>query len=385
MEVETKKRIALYYPYFMGGGAEAVGLWMIEALKKRYDVTLFTVADVDFQKLNAMYGTAICEDSITVEYLVPGSLRTLCNFLIANNGDFRMFFIHLLIRYFKSKQSNYDLPSSAFNAMDLGRKGIQYIHWVRVLEGNSFYRKISGFSFDQLKSNISIVNSCRVAENVKKTYGIDSVVVFPPVVIDAPAVNWHQKENAFICSGRLVKTKQPHKIIQILNAVRKRGFDIKLYITGGGGGAAEVKYKRLVEKMAQENSSWVTLLENLKYEEYVNILTKCKYGIHYKQEPFGISIAEMVKAGAIPFVRSQGGQVEIVGEHNHELFFDNEEHAVDTIVSVLSDSAKQQKILESLEKQRYLFSTQRFMQEINRIFEQYFEAQASSTKKHLQI
>lgn len=383
MEIENKRRIALYYPYFMGGGAEAVGLWMIEALKERYDVTLFTVADVDFQKLNSMYGTDISEDSIAVESLVPAHFRRLCNFLIANNGDFRMFFIHLLIRYFKAKQSKYDLASSGFNAMDLGQKGIQYIHWVRVLEGNSFYRRISNFSLDQLKSNVSIVNSCCVAENVKKTYGIDSTVVFPPVVIDAPAMDWHEKEEAFICSGRLVKTKQPHKVIQILSSVRKRGFNIKLYITGGGGGAAEMKYKQLIEKMAKENSSWVTLLENLKYEEYVNILTKCKYGIHYKQEPFGISIAEMVKAGAIPFVRSKGGQVEIVGEQNQDLFFDNEEDAVNKIINVLSNSAKQQKVLEALDKQRYLFSTHRFMQEINKVFEHYFEKQAHSTENNL--
>lgn len=382
MEIEKKKRIALYYPYFMGGGAEAVGLWMIEALKDRYDVTLFTVADVDFQRLNSMYGTAISNDSITVDSLLPANLRKICNFLIANNGDLRMFFIHWLIRHFKSKQSHYDLGSSAFNAMDLGRQGIQYIHWVRVLEGNSFYRKISKFSFEQLKSNVSIVNSYRVAESVKKTYGIDSVVVFPPVVIDTPDLDWHQKEDAFICSGRLVHTKQPHKIIQILNSVRKRGFNIKLYITGGGGGATEVKYRRLVEKMVKENSSWVTLFENLKYEEYVSILTRCKYGIHYKQEPFGISIAEMVKAGAIPFVRSQGGQVEIVGEQNQELFFDNEDDAVNKIINVLSDSDKQQKVLESLDKQRYLFSTHRFMQEINKIFEQQFEEQAQSAKNN---
>lgn len=36
------KRLAIYYPCFMGGGAEAVGLWILEALKNDYDLTLYT-------------------------------------------------------------------------------------------------------------------------------------------------------------------------------------------------------------------------------------------------------------------------------------------------------------------------------------------------------
>ena len=37
-----KKTIGVYMPYFMGGGAEAVALWILEALKEKYDKDIAT-------------------------------------------------------------------------------------------------------------------------------------------------------------------------------------------------------------------------------------------------------------------------------------------------------------------------------------------------------
>ncbi|GAX36982.1 glycosyltransferase [Nodularia sp. NIES-3585] len=367
------QKIAIFYPYFMGGGAEAVGLWIIQALKNKYELTLFTLGEIHIEKLNSMYGTSISNEDIKIKTILPKFVDILCYLMMVKNNNVKMLFFHLLIRIFKQNSHEYDLVISAYNAMDMGQKGIQYIHWIKVLEGKPFHRKISTFSHEQLLNNISIANSYCVADNVNKHYGINANVVYPPVVIDTPDIPWIDKEYAFICSGRIVEPKQPHKVIKILKLVRERGFDIKLHITGGGGGFYEWKYTNLVKKMVRENSSWITLHENLPYEEYIKVLANCKYGIHFKKEPFGISIAEMVKAGAIPFVRNEGGQVEIVGENNEELFFNTEEEAVEKIIAVLSSSAKQNKLLQSLTTQRNLFSTQRFMSEINDIVTSFFD------------
>ncbi|TVP61833.1 MAG: glycosyltransferase family 1 protein [Nodularia sp. (in: Bacteria)] len=369
------QKIAIFYPYFMGGGAEAVGLWIIQALKNKYKITLFTLGEVHLEKINAMYGTSISDTDIEIKTILPKNLDILCYLMMVKNKNIQIFFFHLLIRIFKQNCHEYDLVMSAYNAMDMGQKGIQYIHWIEVLEGKPFHRKISAFSQEQLIQNISVANSYFVADRVNKHYGINANVVYPPVVIDTPNIAWIDKEYAFICSGRIVEPKEPHRVIKILKQVREKGFDIKLHITGGGGGIYEWKYTNLVKKMVRENSSWITLHENLPYQGYVKILANCKYGIHYKKEPFGISIAEMVKAGAIPFVRSEGGQVEIVGKNNEELFFKTEAEAVEKIITVLSSSAKQTEVIESLNNQRKLFSTQRFMSEINDLVACYFETQ----------
>jgi glycosyltransferase involved in cell wall biosynthesis len=373
------KKIAVFYPYFMGGGAETVTLWMLQGLVDRYELTVFTLGSINLEKLDSMYGTSLVNRDIKIVKLVPDVISGICHFLIANNQEMRMMFIHLVLRMLKNQANNYDLVISGYNAADMGKIGIQYIHWTQVLEeGLPIHRKISNFSQESLVQNISIANSNWLRSRSKEIYGVDAKVVYPPVVMEPQNIPWNQKENTFICSGRIVKAKEPHRVIKILQLVREQGFDIKLHLTGGGGGIYGWKYNNLIHKLVQENSDWITLHENLPYQEYIKLVSECKYGIHFKREPFGISVAEMVKAGAIPFVKSEGGQIEIVGEHNQGLFFDTEQEAVKKIVDVLSSVDQQNQLIESLANQVDLFSTRRFMSEINGVVNSYFE---ESTQK----
>jgi glycosyltransferase involved in cell wall biosynthesis len=372
MALVEKPPIAIFYPAFLGGGAEAVALWMMEALQDTYSITLYTVTEVNFDRLNALYGTHLSRQVITVKPLFP-KFSSLFNGLIANSKPIRMLLFHGLIRHLKQTANRNAILISAYNAIDFGRPGIQYIHWIKVLESNPFYNRISDFSIQRMQSNLSITNSYTVADFVKKEYGCESTVIYPPVVLDAPKLDWEQKQEAFICSGRLTEAKQPHKVISILKQVRDRGFDIRLHLTGGGGGSYAWKYQNFVRKMVKENSNWVTLYENLAYADYVQVMANCRYGIHFKQEPFGISIAEMVKAGAIPFVRNQGGQIEIVGDQNQELLFGNEQEAVEKIVAVLSNACLKEQLKANLAQQKSLFSTDRFMQEIKYLVDRYYQ------------
>lgn len=376
---DTRKKIAVYYPAFAGGGAEAVGLWILEALHQDYDLTLFTISDAQFQVLDSMYGTHLAAANVQINSLLPPQVETLVNTIISNNAQLRMLLFHWLIRHLKQQQQHYDLTISGYNAIDLGQRGINYIHWVRVLEGNRLAEAISGFNADRVKESLAIANSYVVQDTIRKTYDTESVVVYPPVVIDVQNIPWEDKEDAFICSGRLVKAKEPHRAIQILQRVRAQGFPIKLYLTGGGGGAYGWQYRKFLQNMVDANADWVTLCENLPYSDYVKVLSRCKYGIHYKKEPFGISIAEMVKAGAVPFVRDQGGQVEIVGSHNPDLLFADEEEAIAKIIQVLQDGDRLQKLRDSLEHQKYLFSTERFMSEIKQIVAEQLNQQVNNS------
>ncbi|WP_242577924.1 glycosyltransferase [Chroococcus sp. FPU101] len=349
---------------------------MLEALKDNYDVTLFTFSDIDLDKLNLKYGTHLSKQTIKIKSILPQFLTAPSNFLNSNTKHFKQFSLHSVLRLIKAKQDDYDLLISGYNAVDLGKPGIQYIHWTGVVEKNKlakkYYNKLSDFSVERLKKNVSLVNSKTVAQQAQNFYNVEPIIVYPPVVIESIDIPWEDKENAFICSGRLVKAKQPHQAISIIKAVRERGFDVKLYLTGGGGGG-EQDYLRFLNKMIEDNSDWVKLYRNLSYEDYSKILYSCKYGIHRKQEPFGISVAEIVKAGAIPFVKSTGGQVEIVGEKNQDLLFNTDEDAVEAIVKVLSNEEKQSHLRQALQKQKVLFSTERFSQEFKEIVKNYLE------------
>jgi glycosyltransferase involved in cell wall biosynthesis len=367
-----RKTVAVWQPYFMGGGAEAVALWLLAALADDYDVTLYTLSEVNLAHLDAMYGTSLAYQPLTVKFLMPAAYTRWVYWLIANLPWVRLTLIHGSIRWFKTVSQACDLPISAYNAVDLGKPGLQYLHWVNVVEkpwrqANPIMKLalgLSQFSEQRLKANASVANSYHTAEKVKETYGLQAPVLYPPVVSEIQPVPWSAKEDAFLCSGRVVFAKQTHRVIEILAAVRDRGFNIKLYITGGGGGTYGWGYQHKVRKMAQANADWVTYYENLPYADYLKVVARCRYGIHHKPEPFGISVAEMVKAGLIPFVCSKGGQIEIVNAANTDLIFVKAQDAVDKIAAVLADPHRQQSLLASLTQQSPLFSTERFTQEI---------------------
>jgi glycosyltransferase involved in cell wall biosynthesis len=382
MKASKKKGIAVWQPYFRGGGAEAVALWILEALKQDYDVTLFTLVDVDFSLLNSMYNTQLDLDSVTINSQIPRYLDKFIFRIMDMNKIFRMAFVYWTIKHFKDNSQHYDLTLSAFNAVDLGRPSIQYIHWVNVVEKKSkkakswlkILMKWVDFSYENLEKNKSLVNSKCTAGHVKKCYGIDSEVVYPPVIATVETLPWSEREDVFLCSGRIVKSKQTHRVIKILKKVREKGIDVKLFITGGGSGNYGSSYFKEVKQLAEQNSEWVKIYENLTYSDYLKVASQCRYGIHLKPEPFGISVAEMVKADIIPFVRSQGGQIEIVGTENSELLFQDESEAIEKIIQVVKSPTLQKKLLESLNERKELFSTEKFTNDIRLAVSQYFES-----------
>jgi len=381
MNSHNQKSVAVWQPFFLGGGAEAVALWILEALQDDYQVTLHTISPVDFSWLNAMYNTHLSPEKIKTRTYLPTYLKDAAYFIMSNHDMLRTSLVYLTIKGFKAESNQYDAVFSAFNGLDMGCRGIQYLHWVHVVE--QFYKKADpwykalmrwvDFSHDRLRQNLSIANSGYTARRVKEVYGIDAKVVLPPVVTQIDALPWEQKENAFLCSGRLVKAKEPHRVIRILKSVRDQGFDIKLHITGGGGGAYERSYQNKLRKLIQQNSDWVILHQDLPYADYLKIAARCRYGLHFKPEPFGISVAEMLKADIIPFVKGKGGQIEIVGVENSELLFTEEEEATQKIIKVLSDDLLRQRLSDTLSERKALFTTERFIEEIKMVTQEFLE------------
>ena len=374
---KNKKHIAVYYPNFLGGGAEAVGLWILETLKENYELTLVTNTWIDFDRINMMYGTHLTEEVVHLDHLIPKFATRIFLNLVVNNANLNELSCYLLLRFLKRKANRYDLVISGRNAVDLGVVGIQYIHWVADNPVNRLGYLIAKFSEQRLKQNISLANSKSIAERIRLIYGIESKVVYPPVTLAVSPKPWHAKEDAFICSGRLVRAKQPHRIIETLRRVRDRGFDIKLCITSGGVDTYAKSYQDFLHGMIMENQSWISLYENLSYQGYIDLLAQCKYGIHFKPEPFGISVAEMLKSGAITFVYASRnkkvvrGQLEITGNREELIFYD-EDDAANKIVNVLANESKQNELVQYLEARKTLFSAERFALEINQVVDEYF-------------
>jgi hypothetical protein len=65
------------------------------------------------------------------------------------------------------------------------------------------WRMISGFSFERMRANTTLVNSHWTGERVRREFNVEPIVVYPPVPGDFPAIPWEARENGFVCIGRL--------------------------------------------------------------------------------------------------------------------------------------------------------------------------------------
>jgi glycosyltransferase involved in cell wall biosynthesis len=139
--------------------------------------------------------------------------------------------------------------------------------------------------------------------------------------------------------------------------VRKRGNRIRLHLCGEIDDSA---YGRQITHLCGERADWIVREGRVTGERKAQILASCRFGIQTRAaEPFGISVAEMVKAGAIAFAPNNGGQTEIL-KHRDILFSDTED-AIEKILALLGNPTLQLKLHAYLMEESKRFSTQFFV------------------------
>jgi len=373
-------RIAIIHPAFSLGGAGAVAAWTLETLKNDYELTLITTEDIDFAELNAFFGTDLKPTEVEIVKVQLPLGHRLAGFLVR---------IALAQRYYQRHKDRYDLAIATRCEMDLGEPSIQYIHcpiWndqiLRELgqlprgwqyrKGfpRWFYRwlamRLGNYSETRMKQNVTLVNSNWMGKRVRETYGIESRTVYPPVKDDFPEVPWAQREEGFVCIGQVSPGKHVEDMISIISRVRQAGAHAHFHIIGG---CSDPAYREKITQLCSQNSEWLFWEGRLTREELTRLVAKHKYGIHgMPNEHFGIAVAEMVRAGCIPFVPNSGGQVEIVNAPR--LLYANIDEAVENILYVLQHEGVQTELRQHLRLQGQRFSVSMFMKTIKAIVDQ---------------
>lgn len=379
------KKVAVVHPYLRaGGGSEARALWCAQALKDNYVVSLVSMGKIDLSELNYCYGTQLNSDeiqlvSLPLSRLIEHRFDSLRNYYLAG--------------YCRQHSCEYDLMISAYNIMDFGKKGIQFIAdfsfddqlrrsfdknpegWMGLLYNESFLRKmylrlgerIAGRSLYGWEKNITVANSDWSRQVLKDVFELEAKTIYPPVADEYPTIPWENRENGFICLGRLVPEKGIDRIISILIEVKKKIPGIHLHIIGR---KENKTYFKKIAKRCAGHENWINLEEGIYGQEKLTAIAGHRYGIHGRPvEPFGIAAAEMAKAGCIVWVPDKGGQREIV---DHPDLIYNESNAVDKIISVLNDSKKQMALRSHLAAQSQRFSQKIFIEQVRSLVDSFF-------------
>jgi len=380
--MKNKKILLVQDSLMPPGGANSVAVWLIEALKQECRLSILTWDEIDFEAINGFYGTHINEKDVEILRVSRWWQRLIA--MDPNPENIKK--ICVLMRYARRLGSDFDLMLTATREVDFGRSSIQYIHypWFTSLYRSVYspnhhfrnrffhvkyffspWRVISGFSFERMKRNLTLVNSDWTGRRIQEVYGLKTCTVYPPVCEITGQQPWNQRENGFICIGRIAPEKRLGRLISILTAVRSQGHSVHLHVIGNQGKLPhEIEYYRKIRNRIAENPEWISLHEDISRNELIEVIACHRYGIHrMEEEPFGIAIAEMVKGGCIVFVPESGGQVEIVGEKRQLLFRSNED-AVKKIRCVLENQNQQYQLLDYLKSRQEFFSENRFMGKI---------------------
>jgi glycosyltransferase involved in cell wall biosynthesis len=385
--------IAIVHPRLTaGGGSEACALWILEALKNDYDVTLMTSKTVDLSEFNEFYHTHLMPSEISIVRVPPP-------WFLDSPKRFAALRACRLARFCREQAARYDIMISVYNQMDFGRPGIQYIldpnfdqemlsllnpsprWWKRWFYLDSAIRtlymrlgwRLSGYTDEGMKKNMTLVDSEWSGRLVRQHFGLETTVLYPPVFDGFPEVPWEDKEAGFVCLGRIVPDKRIETIIRILGAVRKDIGGLHLHIVGKVGDAG---YARRLRVLSDQNQEWIVWEGDVTAEKKSGLLSGHRYGIHGKaNEPFGIAVAEMVKAGCLVWVPAGGGQTEIVGRP--ELIYSGREDAVGKIGRALRDGNLQAALREHLEDRKLMFSVDRFAREVRAVVSDFLKGRLS--------
>ena len=337
-----------------------------------------TTGGWNLAELNAYYGTQVKEDEVKVRIApVPWPAR---NFSVAALRG------ACLQRFARKIAGEYDVRISAYNPTDWGLPAIHFIadfSWHRELRERldpptpgfiyrdsvfrraylrlaAAYGRPSGR--DVLRDDLVIANSRWTADLMRTTLGVEcAAVIYPAVWPEFPLVAWEEKEQAFAMIGRIAPEKRVEEAIAILEAVRERGHAVRLHLCGQIG---DDLYGRRIARLCREHADWIVAEGRVIGARKTQILSHCRFGIQMRSaEPFGISVAEMVKAGAIVFAPNDGGHRQRYSDHPSLLFADVNE-AVGKIDAVLTQSSLQSALRKHLSRCASLFTVKTFIQEV---------------------
>jgi glycosyltransferase involved in cell wall biosynthesis len=170
------------------------------------------------------------------------------------------------------------------------------LHYIR----NWDYRTASGVDY-------LIGNSNFIRRRINKVYRRDASVIYPPVDINAFALQT-KKQNFYLTASRMVPYKKIGLIVKAFSKMPHR----KLVVIGDGP-----DYKK-ISTGAPEN---ITFLGYQSHKTLLKFMQKAKAFVFAAEEDFGIVPVEAQACGTPVIAFGKGGALETVVENKTGLFF----------------------------------------------------------------
>ena len=174
-----------------------------------------------------------------------------------------------------------------------------------------------------------------------------------------------------VCLGRVAPEKEIETVFDILQSVRAQGHAVSLDVVGGGDGA----YFDFIQKKAKFMGAWIRMCGPMYGEEKEGLLRQTDFSISAcTREAFGMATVEMMQAGVVTFVPSEGAQSEIVKDPL--LIYEGEGNAVHKITTLLDTPSLKDDLRRTLYQRVSKYNTSRFAVEVADVLEGEWEFSA---------
>jgi len=296
-----------------------------------------------YQKYLPFMPLAIEQLDVSKHDIILSSSHAVSKGVLTGPDQLHISYVHSPIRYAWDLQHQYLREAG----MDKGVKGL-LAKWMLHKIRNWDYRTANGVDH-------FIANSQFIARRIKKVYGRDADVIYPPVDVERFLLN-ENKEDYYFTASRMV----PYKRIDLIVEAFSHTPDKKLVVIGDGSEMAKIKSK------ASKNVEILGYQSNSVMQEYMR---NAKAFVFAAEEDFGITPVEAQACGTPVIAFGKGGSLETVrpfGENKPTgFFFDKQD--VQSVVSAINDfDTMQDKINpQDCRDNALRFSAERFRTEIN--------------------
>lgn len=239
-----------------------------------------------YQKYLPLMPLAIEQLDVSKADVVISSAHAVAKGVLTGPDQLHISYVHSPMRYAWDLQHQYLKESK----LDRGLKGwlAKFIlHKLRIWD----YRTAAGVDH-------FIANSKFIARRIKKVYGRDADVIYPPVAVNEFTLTY-EKQDFYLTASRMVPYKRIDLIVEAFSKMPEK----QLIVIGDGPDFEKIKNKA---------SANVKLLGFCEFKVLKDHMQKAKAFVFAAEEDFGIIPVEAQACGTPVIAFGKGGALETV-------------------------------------------------------------------------
>ncbi|QBJ08909.1 glycosyltransferase family 4 protein [Rahnella aquatilis] len=296
-----------------------------------------------YQQYLPLMPLAIEQLDVTEHDIVLSSSHAVAKGVLTGPDQLHISYVHSPIRYAWDFQHQY-LREAGLNKGLKGKLARWFLHKIRIWD----YRTANGVDH-------FIANSQFIARRIKKVYGRDADVIYPPVDVERFTLQ-ENKEDFYFTASRMV----PYKRIDLIVEAFSQMPDKKLVVIGDGSEMAKIKSRA---------GSNIEILGYQPDDVMQDYMRRTRAFVFAAEEDFGITPVEAQASGTPVIAFGKGGVLETIrpyGERNATGVFFSEQTAESLINAVRHfDTIKDSILPKDCRENALKFSAQRFHDELD--------------------